>query len=98
MEQQILDLFKTRDRAVTEKNKELFLSTQLNEIGKSNSQGYLELSKLTSQVLNVHKDDEAWVVFVKEEYRRDDETSRKGFLIYKIIQENEKPIIVDIRY
>ena len=101
--EKIIDLFKKRDNSIVQKNKSKFLSTQLNgnEIKLSASIGYLELSKLESDVLHIQKDDlnnDLWVVLVREKYFIRDHFSHHGFFIYYIQKINESFLVTDIRY
>lgn len=92
-------VFKKRDKAIANKDKKLFLSTQLKslEIKNSYSNGYLKLPKLTSKVLHLDKGGKnSWIVFVKEEYYQNGKFSHKGYLIYKLINDNRKFEIYDI--
>ncbi len=92
-------LFKTRDEAIEKHDQKLFLSTQIKEIPKSWSVGYIELSKLISTVLHIHQDEKnksLWVVLVKETYYFDDTYSHETYLLMKIHQKNEKVLISEI--
>ena len=95
--------FKNRDKAVAKKDKKLFLYTQLKnlEIKNSYSNGYFKLSKLKSKVLHIEKDDNknnSWIAFVKEEYYQHGKFSHKGYLIYKLINDNGRFMIYDITW
>ncbi|MBI4451920.1 hypothetical protein HY637_00690 [Candidatus Woesearchaeota archaeon] len=94
-------LFQKRDKAVAKKDKKLFLSTQLKnlEIKNSYSTGYFKLSKIKSKVLHLDKDDKknnSWIAFVKEEYYQNDKFSHKGYLMYKLIKDNNRFVVHDI--
>ena len=96
-------IFKNRDKSINRKDKKLFLSTQIKnqEIKGSYSKGYLKLSMLKSKVLyifNDGKDNKLWIVLVKEEYYKKDKFSHQGYLVYKIIRDNNKFLIFDIRW
>lgn len=81
-------LFKKRDEAVGKNNDLLFLSTQLDEIERSGSEGYLVLQKLESKVLCIYPEDnsvQTKKVFVKETYYQKGKKSRQAFLIYYLV-------------
>lgn len=66
-DEEIIKLFETRDQAVKNQNRDLFLSTQIAEIEHGSSDGYLEVENLSSKVLCVHNENDLEkVVFVKE--------------------------------
>ena len=99
----IKTIFKNRNKAIDRKDKKLFLSSQIKnqEIKGSYSKGYLELSMLKSKVLHLFKDDKdnkLWIVLVKEKYYKKGKFSHQGYLMYKIICENNKFLIFDIRW
>jgi len=96
-------IFQNRDKAINIKHKKLFLSTQVKnqEIKWSYSSGYLKLSKLKSKVLRIYKDNKnknLWIVLIKEEYYKKGKFSHQGYLIYKIIRDNNRFLIFDIRW
>ncbi|MBI2106698.1 hypothetical protein HYT57_01825 [Candidatus Woesearchaeota archaeon] len=96
-------LFQKRDKAVAKKDKKLFLYTQLKnlEIKNSYSNGYFKLSKLKSKVLHIEKYDNknnSWIAFVKEEYYQHGKFSHKGYLIYKLINDDGRFVIYDITW
>lgn len=80
-------VFLARDRAVTEKNIELFRSTQLlDEIPNAASDGYLALDKLQSDVLAVDWPQEiSAVAFVRETYQDRGTVQRSTYLIYRLV-------------
>ncbi len=88
-DQNIFEIFKMRDTAVKTKKKDLFLSTQINnvDIGRSLWSGYLELSDLVSRVLYIHheeKSENLWIVFVKEEYYKNKKFTHAAYLLYYV--------------
>lgn len=98
MEQQIKEIFQTRDRAVAEKNKDLLLSTQINEIPKSGSDGYLKTDKLVSKVLYIHQDDkdlQLYLALIQEDYFYNGKFSHRGYLLYKL-RNDGKLLITEI--
>ncbi len=99
----IKTIFQNRDKAINDKNKKLFLSTQIKnqEISRSYSRGYLELSKLKSKVLHICKDDKnnnLWIALVKEKYYKKDKFSHQSYLIYKILHDKNKSLIFGIKW
>ena len=99
MQNQILNLFKLRDQAVSSNDKVLFLSTQKKEIPKSESKGYLLNDKQVSSVLfcqndNINKN--LWIVLVKEEYFISNQFSHQNYLIYKVKQKGDMFRIFDV--
>lgn len=101
IEDQIKALFTTRDNAVSLKDKELFLSTQLGVITKSGVEGYLKTGKLSSTVLYLHKDEiepMLWVALVKEDYYNKRKFSHQGYLWYTIVEKNGKVLISEIKW
>ena len=101
MQHKIEYTFKVRDRAVQEKDQELFLSTQKGEIEDSHSEGYMKNEKQDCEVLFTVQDEEnsnLWVALVRENYFRDGNPTHHAYLIYKFIDEGGDPLITDIVY
>ena len=99
METQIKEIFKTRDKAVSENNQELLVSTQVGEIPKSGSEGYLKTEKITSTVLYTHNDDKdsrLWIAVVQEDYFFEGNFSHRGYLLYKMIEQDGELLISEI--
>ena len=99
METQIKEIFKTRDKAVAENNQKLLLSTQVGEIPKSGSEGYIKTDKTTSTVLHIYHDDKdsrLWVALVQEDYFFEGNFSHRGYLLYKLVEQDEKLLISEI--
>ena len=99
--EKIKEIFRIRDKAVSDHDKKLFMSTHLKgmEIKKSYSHGFMILSKLQSKVLHACQDDDnrnLWLAFVKEKYYHEKKFSHQGYSMYKIIQDNGKFVIFDI--
>ena len=99
----IKELFAIRDHAIATKDKTLFLSTQLanSEISKSGSVGYLQTEKIISTILFLHNDEKdppLWVALVKEDYYHEGKYSHRGYLLYKIVEKEEKVLIKEISY
>lgn len=66
---EIEKLFNLREKAVSKKDRVLFLSTQIDEIEGGGSQNYIALESLLSEVLHIYEKNELEkVVFVKETY------------------------------
>ena len=66
----IAKLFALRDRAVAQKDRVSFLSTQVGEVEGGGSNNYIALDKMATQVLHVYEENELEkVVFVKETYQ-----------------------------
>jgi hypothetical protein len=84
----LLDLFNIRDTAVEKHDRELLLSTQLQEINEASSEGYLALASLHSQILGscpMPQDTQA--VFVKETYMATGATEpRESVIVYFLVQ------------
>ena len=101
MNKKIQSLFKTRDEAVAKKDKELFLSTQIKEIDGSSSKGYLDIERMKTTILHVHKDEfepNVWTVFVREDFFRSDKLTHHGYLIYTVVDRKGELIISNIRW
>lgn len=101
MESKIEEIFKKRDQAIAENNQELFLSTQIGEIPESGSEGYLKTEKLISTVTHVHHDDKdpnLWVVLVQEDYSQQGNFSHRGYLLYKLVEKDNKLLISEIAW
>jgi hypothetical protein len=82
----ILQLFKTRDTAVKKQDRELFVSTQVDEIERGSSEGYLGVEHLTTEVLSVvGENDLEKVVFVKETYTPSKNIPYNSYLIYYLV-------------
>jgi|SRR3972149_8694965 len=78
---EVKSLFQTRDQAVAKKNKQLFASTQIQDIPYASISGYISCSSLETNVLNVVDDtDFKKVVFVKENYG-----THWAFLLYYLV-------------
>jgi hypothetical protein len=99
MESQIKEIFNTRDKAIAEHNQQLLLSTQVGEIPKSGSEGYIKTDKQISKVLHVHHDDKdpsLWVALVQEDYFFNNNFSHRGYLLYKLVEKSKKLLISEI--
>jgi hypothetical protein len=82
----IQQLFKSRDIAIQNQDRELFLSTQVDEIERGSSEGYLGVENLTTEVLSVHgENDLEKVVFVKETYKPSKNIPYASYLIYYLV-------------
>ncbi|ULO23802.1 hypothetical protein [Methylocystis sp. SB2] len=83
MNADISALFGKRDEAVRKQDADLFLSTQLSEIGFASSDGYLSTKDMTTEVLHVYESpDGNAVAFVRETYKPKDKRERSAFVIY----------------
>src|SRR3982751_3062330 len=86
IDEQIFTLFKTRDQAIKKQNRELFLSTQVDEIERGSSEGYLGVEKLVTEVLSVHGENELEkIAFVKETYKPSKNIPYTSYLIYYLV-------------
>lgn len=95
----ISTLFKNRDIAVTEKNRENFLKTQMEdkEIDGGSSEGYLMCSRMKTTILksvriktNLHdKMAEKFSVLVREDFERNNQYTHFGYIIYFITRTDE---------
>lgn len=101
MDNQLIEIFKKRDRAVAEKDQVSFLSTQIGEIPDSLSESYLKIDNLSSKILYVQRDEknsQLWVVLVQEDYFKNDAFSHRGYLLYKLVDKNGKLLISEIAW
>lgn len=99
MQQQILDLFKTRDQAVKLKDKQKLLATHVTEIFKSETEGYLSNDEQITEVLFYNEDtsgENFWIVLVKEAYFLHNKASHHNYLLYKLIKANDSLKISEI--
>lgn len=98
----VSDLFASRDKAVSAKNQDLLLSTQIGEIAGSGSLAYLECSKMQSYILQLHEDEQAntptYIVFVKEFYWHEKADAHSGYLLYEIKEVNKELKITKVVY
>jgi hypothetical protein len=85
---QFEDIFKTRDSAVEAKNKELFLSTQVEEIADFTADGYMNLKGMISKIIASEKVTEiVQIVFVKEIYSYSEiHENKRAYVLYKLIK------------
>jgi hypothetical protein len=84
---EIVTLSTQRGKAVKAKNKELFLSTQIEEISFFLSSGYLSQDKLITEVVAVAEANEiSKAVFVKESYFNKGMKTHDAFLIYYVVR------------
>lgn len=82
----ITALFKTRDTAIQKQDRELFVSTQVDEIERGSSEGYLGVEHLTSEVLYVHDVNELEkVAFVKETYAPSHNITYRSYVTYFLV-------------
>lgn len=98
MNKKIIELFKTRDKAVLTHDKKSFLSTQKGELARSMSGGYMRLSGMKSEVLFVAKENNVFVVLVKEKYYLAGKLSHTGYLLMKVVKMKEKYKMISICY
>ncbi len=101
MENKIKEIFKTRDKAVAENNQQLLLSTQVNEIPKSGSEGYTKTDRMISTVLHIHHDDKdprLWIALVQEDYFFAGNFSHRGYLLYRLLDQDKKLLISEIAW
>jgi hypothetical protein len=101
MQSQIRNIFKIRDRAITQKDPELFLSTQINEIQGSGVEGYMKTDRLKTIVLHAHHDDKdsnLWIALVQEDYFYEGQFSHRIHLLYKLLEKDKKLLIYDIKW
>jgi hypothetical protein len=83
MNADISALFGKRDEAVRKQDAELFLSTQLAEIGFASSEGYLSTKDMATEILHVYgSSDGNAVAFVRETYKPKDKRERSAFVTY----------------
>ena len=79
-------LFKTRDKAIEKQDRELFISTQVDEIERGSSEGYLGVEHMQTEVLHVHQENELeTIVFVKEIYTPSKNIPYDSYLIYYLV-------------
>lgn len=84
---EIKKLFKTRDSAVSKKDKKLFLSTQIGEIRGSFAEGYLSIDKLVTGVVAVEDINKiSKMVAVRESYYIKDKKNHSSLLLYYLIK------------
>lgn len=101
MNRKIQTLFKTRDQAVAKKDKKLFLSTQIKEIDGSSSKGYLDIDRMKTTILHVHKDEfesNVWIVFAREDFFQANKLTHHGYLLYTVVDRKGELIISNIRW
>lgn len=85
-DKEIKQLFKTRDLAVHKQDRELFVSTQVDEIERGSSEGYLGVENLHSEVLHIHgENDVEKVVFVKETYAPSHNIPYTSYVVYYLV-------------
>lgn len=86
MDNAISELFATRDKAITVQDRALFVSTQVDEIERGSSEGYLGVEHLHSEVLYVHDANELEkVVFVKETYSKEHNIPYSSYVTYYVV-------------
>lgn len=81
-------IFKTRDKAISKKDRNLFLSTQAGELLNCSFEGYVSVGELHTEVLHVYQEKGDMlhnVVFVKENYIPKDKPSYASFVTYYLI-------------
>lgn len=89
---EIKEIFLLRERAVKQKDRKLFLSTQIDEIAGSSSHGYLSIDKLETKILAIDfrsEDKLATVVVSKETYFFKGKKSHSALLIYHLVNSVE---------
>lgn len=83
MNADISAIFGKRDEAVRKQDADLFLSTQLSEIGFASSEGYLSTKDMATEILHVYgPTDGSAVAFVRETYKPKDKPGRSAFVMY----------------
>lgn len=88
-DQPIQKIFQTRDQAVKKQDRGVFLSTQVAEIERGGSAGYLGVGSLRSEVLQIYDESELEkVVFVKETYSTDKDPY-DAFVVYHLVNTTE---------
>lgn len=86
MDKILLELFKTRDDAINKQDRGLFLSTQVDEIERGSSEGYLGVEHLETEVIAIHgENDVEKIVFVKENYKQNKNIPYSAYLIYYVV-------------
>ncbi len=86
MEDDIKNLFATRDKAVAKQDRKLFLSAQVDEIIGGSSDNYLAIDNLKSEVLHVYSEsDIEKIVFVKETYSPKGKNPYSSFPVYFLV-------------
>lgn len=101
MNKKIQSLFKTRDKAVSKKDRKLFLSTQIKEIDGSSSKGYLDIDRIKTIILHVHKaelEPNVWIAFVREDFFQSGKLTHHGYLLYTVVDRKGELIISNIRW
>lgn len=84
----IKTLFKTRDKAIDKKDKNLFISTQAGELQNCSFEGYVSVGGLRTEVLYVHQEKGNAlhsVAFVRETYQPEDKPSYSSFVTYYLV-------------
>jgi hypothetical protein len=95
----IMQLFKTRDKAVKDQDRELFISTQVDEIERGSSEGYLGVENLKTEVLHVHQENELeTIVFVKEIFSPSHNISYASYIIYYLVNTVKGWKIYKVKY
>ncbi len=97
MDKRVLELFKIRDKAVLDRDKKLFLSTQIREIPRAFSNGYLSIDRMVTKVFYAHHDemqDNVLIVLVQERYYKKQGFSHYSYLVYSLVDLDGKLYIV----
>lgn len=89
----VTKLFQTRDKAVNDKDQQLYLQTQIGHIKGGSVSGYMKMERMKTDVLSIvpQQDDPelACIAFVRERYFKNKQESRRGYLIYYLVNTNK---------
>lgn len=84
----ITKLFQTRDKAITARNRDAFMSTQAGDLPNCSYEGYISAHKLKTEVLSIYEEKSQplhRVVFTKETYFPQDKPAYSTFILYFLI-------------
>lgn len=86
MNEEVEALFRVRDEAVSKKDGNQFLSTQLLELPRGASESYLSVNVLRTEVLSIQQaSEDDVVVFVRESYSTQNRGERAAYLLYFVV-------------
>ncbi|OGD63426.1 hypothetical protein A2160_03100 [Candidatus Beckwithbacteria bacterium RBG_13_42_9] len=87
IDDEIRKLFRLRDKAVKNKDINLFLSTQVSEIRNSSAKGYLSVDELKSKVIYIFTDSNKIrkSAAVEESYYYQRKLTHKALLLYYLV-------------
>jgi|SRR3989338_5632955 len=92
MNKDIISLFRSRDKAITARNRDAFLSTQAGELPNCSYEGYVSVGRLETKILAVHSDQMNTIhkiAFVEERYYPKNKPSYSSFVLYFLIDTKE---------